>query len=1105
MSSTLELASGVTQLCQHAFDPQTIQNGLACRDQQRVLTSNALLHKDRVDVRATVQGSHHKPYLVEAKIVRKRQGVRIESICTCAVGFNCKHAVAAIAEALVREGSTLFNLEDARLVPVERETVVELEPEPLARHYLSWFSALRTPAAALPAPEKAVVYRLNFNSHRGFEVQIMHSTKLKAGELGKPVVWRSQQLDDHSPYPPEDLAILRELAGSLYRADTYPLRGAFGAQMLRRLLATGRCHFKNVRHDAPLREGPIRSAKLDWTLLPDGRQSPTLAVEPAAHFFVPLDPPAYIDTAAGECGNVESAHSPAVIRNWLSAPPVEALQSHVVATLVRGMGLPAPREIAVVERRNVRPTPVLKLMHVKLERPFYRWNRIGGSGTEEELDIARLEFDYAGHRVGYFHDDVEIEAFQESRVERVTRDYRREEKACDALTDAGLLGMTEVCGYDVPDEITDDFALSSPKEWMSFMSEGVPALRKKGWIVEVDPAFRYQFAAVEDWYSDAAGEAGGNDWFSIELGILVEGERVNLLPLIRTALEQIQQLDPKKLAGEFVVVTLPDGRHVQLPAERIFDIGKTIAELYDPAAIAGGRLKVSRLRAAELIDIPGTGQWKCAGELRELARRIRAYKGITTTAPPAGLNATLRPYQLDGLAWLQFLREYSFGGILADDMGLGKTVQLLAHLLLEKESGRANLPSLVVAPTSLMANWRAETERFAPALRIHVSHGGERKEHFEKLADYDLIVTSYSLLPRDEEILKKQPFHLLVLDEAQYVKNPNTKWADVARSLSSRHRLCMTGTPMENHLGELWSLMTFLSPGYLGTQQQFSRVYRGPIEKRNDHDRRTSLAARMKPFILRRRKEEVALDLPPKTEILRTVELDGAQRDLYETIRIAMHERVRAEVERKGMDRSHIIILDALLKLRQVCCDPRLVKLDRARRVKESAKLEMLLEMLSSMRDEGRRILLFSQFTSMLDLIEPEIKKLAIPFVRLDGSTADRATPVKRFQAGEIPLFLISLKAGGTGLNLTAADTVIHYDPWWNPAVERQATDRAHRIGQTKKVFVYKLVTTGTVEEKILAMQERKKELVAGLLGEGAQENLQLSKEDLDHLFDPIA
>ncbi len=517
-----------------------------------------------------------------------------------------------------------------------------------------------------------------------------------------------------------------------------------------------------------------------------------------------------------------------------------------------------------------------------------------------------------------------------------------------------------------------------------------------------------------------------------------------------------------------------------------------------------GHLRVGKLRAAELIDLDDNTTWRGPDQLRELATKLKAFEGIAKKEPPTGLQATLRPYQEEGVSWLQFLREHDFGGILADDMGLGKTVQAIAHILAEKESGRATGPSLVIAPTSLMGNWRAEAAKFAPGLKVLVLHGGGRKERFEEIATHDLIVTTYALLPRDRETLEKHAFHLLILDEAQYIKNPRTQWAEIVRSLSAKHRLCMTGTPMENHLGELWSLMHFLSPGYLGSEKQFRRIYRDPIEKGGDQERRSALAKRIRPFIMRRRKEDVLTELPPKTEIVRNVELDGKQRDLYETIRLAMHERVRAEVESKGLSRSHIVILDALLKLRQVCCDPRLVKLERARQVKESAKLDLLKEMLPELIGEGRRVLLFSQFTGMLDLIEDAVTALKIPFVRLTGDTTDRDTPVQRFQNGEVPLFLISLKAGGTGLNLTAADTVIHYDPWWNPAVERQATDRAHRIGQDKSVFVYKLVTTGTVEEKILAMQERKKELVAGLLGEGAQENLQLSKQDLDHLFDPL-
>jgi SNF2 family DNA or RNA helicase len=533
-----------------------------------------------------------------------------------------------------------------------------------------------------------------------------------------------------------------------------------------------------------------------------------------------------------------------------------------------------------------------------------------------------------------------------------------------------------------------------------------------------------------------------------------------------------------------------------------------LLELFDPKALdRGGRLRLSKLRAAELSGIAGgNAEWRWLGgkDLSELSQKLRHFGGIQPVTPSPNLRAELRGYQQSGLNWLQFLREYSLAGILADDMGLGKTVQALAHLLHERESGRMDRPSLVVAPTSLMTNWRQEAERFAPGLKLLVLHGLDRKQHFESLKDYDVIVTSYPLLPRDQATLLEQEFHYVILDEAQFIKNPKTQYAQIVCQLKARHRLCLTGTPMENHLGELWSLFNFLLPGFLADEVRFRKVFRNPIEKGRSEERRKLLAQRVAPFMLRRRKEEVVKELPPKTEIVQNVELTGAQRDLYETIRLAMHTRVREEVARKGLSRSHIIILDALLKLRQVCCDPRLLPMESAKKVKESAKLQLLMDLLPEMISEGRRILLFSQFTTMLGLIEEELARAAIPYVLLTGQTTDRATPIERFQKGEVPLFLISLKAGGTGLNLTAADTVIHYDPWWNPAVENQATDRAHRIGQDKKVFVYKLMTVGTVEAKILEMQVRKRELVEGLLNEDRKESVNLKSEDLEVLFAPI-
>ena len=346
-------------------------------------------------------------------------------------------------------------------------------------------------------------------------------------------------------------------------------------------------------------------------------------------------------------------------------------------------------------------------------------------------------------------------------------------------------------------------------------------------------------------------------------------------------------------------------------------------------------------------------------------------------------------------------------------------------------------------------------------------------------------------------------WQMVVLDEAQAIKSATAKATHAVCRLDTPHRLCLSGTPIENNLGELWSQFAFLMPGLLGHRKSFTRRFRSPIEKANDPVRRRQLALRIRPFILRRTKAAVAPELPPKHTILRRITLAPEQRELYETIRATLHEKVTQEIATHSLAGSRVVVLDALLKLRQVCCDPRLVKLPSAQRIGTSSKLEDLLEMVGEMIAEGRRILLFSQFTSMLDLIKPRLAAADIAFTELRGDTSDRAEPVRRFEAGEVPLFLISLKAGGRGLNLVAADTVIHYDPWWNPAVEEQASDRAHRIGQSKSVFVYKLIAAETVEERILALQERKAVLASIAFSEDGATLPAMVEEDIDFLFGP--
>jgi len=386
-----------------------------------------------------------------------------------------------------------------------------------------------------------------------------------------------------------------------------------------------------------------------------------------------------------------------------------------------------------------------------------------------------------------------------------------------------------------------------------------------------------------------------------------------------------------------------------------------------------------------------------------------------------------------------------------------------------------------------------------------VLHGQDRHGRFAEVASADLVLTTYPLLSRDAGRLSEIAFHSVILDEAQNIKNPRAKAAHVVRRLKTDHRLCLTGTPLENHLGELWALFDFLMPGFLGDSETFRRVYRTPIENQGDGARQDVLARRVAPFMLRRTKQEVAADLPPKTEIVEPITFDPAQAELYESIRATVDRRVREAIARQGLGRSHITILDALLKLRQVCCDPRLLQLDQPGPPPPSAKLARLLELLDELLDEGRRVLLFSQFTSMLALVEAELERRGIAYAKLTGQTRKRDEAIDCFRSGAVPLFLISLKAGGVGLNLPEADTVIHYDPWWNPAAEAQATDRAHRIGQTQPVFVYKLIVENSVEEKMLALQNRKRALAAGVYAGREGESLPaLDAETLAALLAPI-
>ncbi|HEX3952203.1 MAG TPA: DEAD/DEAH box helicase [Stellaceae bacterium] len=1046
---------------------------------------------------AEVQGTAPHPYVVEIEIAPRRR-VKLRGRCTCPVRLNCKHCAAALLCALETPPPGLGRV----------------AVDPLAGPVRAWLAQLpREFTAANPAPEK-LFYRLDppRKGEHAFIIEPRVAHPLKSGRYGSGRSFRLSDIDNSrlDCVQPEDRLIARLMRNNYWDTPTLPADPAVMNLLMQQIIATGRCRWREL--DAPpLTAGPPRRGQLIWQLEHDGYQRLQANAADGSTEILASAAPWYVDLAQALAGPLDFGLPPTIVAELLRAPPVAISQAAALSKALTqefaALDLPRPLADVVEELRDNPPIPVLQL--VSRQR---NWSYSSRGQQHDRIDVALLGYEYDGKILDTNSAPPERRWVEDGRVIVRKRHYIAEAAGFRRMTDLGLgteAGFTKKKGEG---KFSAFSFRDDPAAWGGFLYETIPALRQEGWRVEIDPDFRPKLLdAGGEW--DAAVTEQGGWWFALDLGVEIDGARISLLPVLTSLLKRVRNLGAEgggldALAHNGIVFgQLGDGRHIALPLDRIKAILGALVELYSTEGGGSGSLEISLGEAAALASIEAATRlrWLGGERLRALVERLQQFSSIAAVAPPAGLQTQLRSYQQDGLNWLQFLRAFELSGILADDMGLGKTVQTLAHILIEKEAGRLDRPCLVVCPTSVVPNWRAEAARLAPDLRVLSLHGADRAARFAEIADSDIVLTTYALLPRDADRLLPIGWHIVVLDEAQAIKNAAAKATHLACQLEARHRLCLTGTPVENHLGELWSQFAFLMPGLLGDAKRFGRVFRTPIEKHQDGERRAVLAARLKPFLLRRTKANVAADLPPKSEITQPLELVGAQRDLYETVRLAMHEKVRQEVTAKGFARSHIVILDALLKLRQVCCDPRLVKLTAARGVTANAKLRHLQEMLPALVEEGRRILLFSQFTSMLDLIKPELTRAEIDFVELRGDTKDRAAPVARFQGGEVPLFLISLRAGGTGLNLTAADTVIHYDPWWNPAVEDQATDRAHRIGQDKAVFVYKLVTQRTVEERMIELQERKRGLASGILGDGNAAGLPLAPADLEHLFEPIA
>ncbi|HET6609784.1 MAG TPA: DEAD/DEAH box helicase [Rhodopila sp.] len=1085
-------------------------------------------------ISALTQGTQPDPYVQNLRVARMPSGgVKIVGACSCPMRAQCKH-VAAVAIAAQRRENILAKSAAALSSPRRLPRATEAEASKLAaksplpvqiRDWLSGFdgeddelteeypASVRTRVYYVLGPEAA---HMNGSGVPRLVIDPMTVTLRKDGSAGSIRRYAPHQVQTPAKYlRPSDLVVLSRLArrasGLLMRADDDPV------DTLRRILATGRARWGNAEGPG-VTEGTERPGQITWITRPDASQQASLSVDEGLT-AVRLPQPWYVDTATGTIGPIGFDLPAKVVGRLLDAPPIPPEAASEVrsqlASRMPAAKLPVPNELQPAETVQEIMRPHLRLISGALPMdPNY------GRGSARPLraglyavPLARLSYGYGDITLPRSARPLPRLTMRDGRIYDIVRDLQAESDALDQLRQLGFLPVSDLVHVYYQHAHSDDFALreggGASYSWLDFVTQEVPRLREAGWIVEIDTDFPLQVITADAEIDAELVEGSGIDWLELNLGVQIDGQRVDLIPpLLKLIARPEAALTADAPDDKPFILPLPDGRMLSLPLARIRPTLLALLELWSGGGLdaENGKIGFSRLQAAELAELEvRTGlTWRGGEALRDLGRVLREEGGIPVATLPETFNATLRPYQAQGVSWLQFLAMAGLGGVLADDMGLGKTVQTLAHLAIEKAAGRLDRPCLIVCPTSVIPNWTSEARRFAPTLSVLPLHGPKRKAAVPLIPSHDIVLSTYPLLTRDHDVLVAQEWHIVILDEAQSIKNPQAEATRQVLRLKAKQRLCLSGTPLQNHLGELWSLFDFLAPGFLGSARAFKTRFRTPIEKHGDAERQGMLSRRIRPFMLRRTKEEVVTELPPKVEIVEQVEMETNQHAIYEAIRLSMHAKVQAAITQKGLARSGIIILDALLKMRQACCDPRLLKLKTVAKTKAgSAKLDRLMEMLEVMFSEGRRVLLFSQFTEMLGLIEERLQEDGVRYVTLTGDTRDRAAPVRKFQGGDVPLFLISLKAGGVGLNLTAADTVIHYDPWWNPAVEDQATDRAYRIGQTKKVFVHRMVTLGSIEEKMEILKEKKRAIVASVMNAEHGGALSLTEADVEDLFSP--
>ncbi|WP_156921464.1 DEAD/DEAH box helicase [Desulfovibrio inopinatus] len=1047
-----------------------------------------LLRADDESIDAVVKGT--QPYIVKvvhgnSNAVGRNDDLHVS--CSCphfARGYLCKHLFA-----------TLLAAGENKAIQTSPRTRSTRRGETQ-----DWRKLLRLPSEPTASSDIAfsnsggdwkISYLLDFEWQQ-VSVTAVKQRILKNGQPGKQMSRVLANILDSDELPEVDRRVLEALVhiqhvSALKRRDYWGARNRnvglhdllidrlTARTLFPDLAATGRCCFRahGRRIADPLRLGSPMEAEITYevdaaSVTPGSKHLEYIPMIQLADEIIPFEQikhrflgrPLYLvyNERLYSLADVDSTWGQAMqdAGYRVRVPKTEVKELYMAGIEQQGPALPVPEEFAPVLLDMPPPAPCLEI-----DPPH-----VG------EAISASMFFDYAGKEIDAR--DTRSALLDVDSWTRIERQPEEEALLTERLLQIGA--TAEETGFTVPGDSLFE-AL-----------EALAPLMEAGWRVRG----RDQRVFAPKGTCAVRIASSGMDWFDLE-GDVTFGDLIIPLPkAIRVWLR-----------GE-TTITLDDGRVGVLPkgwfdqyASRL-GLGRSMRE----TAEGGDRLRFHNAHALLLDDLLDQADQSRVGmDFSDFRRRMHAFAGIDPPEPPTLFHGTLRSYQRDALGWFDFLASFGFGGVLADDMGLGKTVSALAWLALLKERHPQSTPgpSLVVAPTSLVFHWQDEARRFCLALRVLPYIGKNRAALIEAIPEHDLVVTTYGLLRRDIAMLRDIDWTLVLLDESQAIKNPSAQTAKAARVLHAKHRVCMTGTPLENRLDELWSQLHFLNPDLLGSRKSFDERFSKPVSE-GQEGAKSVLQALVKPFMLRRTKNSVAADLPEKQESVIVCEPTPAQAKVYAKLRKHYRNEILRTVDANGLARSKIKVIEGLLRLRQAACHPALVGEAEA----GSGKLDTMIERLVEVVSEGHKALVFSQFTKFLSLIQERLDAVGLIYTRLDGRTsvAKRKERVESFQdASGPPVFLISLKAGGVGLNLTAADYVFIMDPWWNPAAEAQAMDRAHRIGQTKTVFAYKLICKDTIDEQVLKLQDAKKDL-ARIIEHGTTSTIaSLTREDLDALF----